>query len=287
MGKHGTWAAAGAVATGLVGAAVAVDRRLGTRPLATATAVVAAGAYLAGTFSPRTRIFGTAARAETSAGVFALTFDDGPDPRYTRAISSILVERGHRATFFVLARSVRAHPKLAAAVVDDGHEIACHGDDHRLLAFASPGEIRRQITAAENAVRMATGLLPEPWFRPPHGVRSPWLTRVVERHGYRVCAWDGAVFDTAEPGPDVIAARVGRLLRPGAIILLHDGDGSGHGGSRQQTLDALPAILDTAERRGLRSVGLSALVACDKESPTSNRVCQHARITAHRAAHIS
>jgi peptidoglycan/xylan/chitin deacetylase (PgdA/CDA1 family) len=83
---------------------------------------------------------------------------------------------------------------------------------------------------------------------------------VLEHRGYRLCSWDGAVFDTAQPGPDVIAARVGGLLRPGATVLLHDGDGSGRTGSRRQTLDALPRILDTAERRGLRSECMSALV---------------------------
>jgi peptidoglycan-N-acetylglucosamine deacetylase len=261
MNKHGTWVGAGAVAMGLACAGVTVDRRLGTRPVATGAAVTAAGAYLAGTFVPKSRIFGSSARTEVAPDVFGLTFDDGPDPRYTSGISRILAERGHGATFFVLGCSVRAHPGVAAAVVADGHELACHGDDHELLAFAPPREVRRQISATENAVRRATGFPPEPLFRAPHGVRSPWLTRVVERYGYRVCGWDGAVFDTAEPGAEVIVARVERLLCRGAVVLLHDGDGSGRGGSRQGTLDALPAILDVAERRGLRSVRLSTLVA--------------------------
>ena len=194
-------------------------------------------------------------------GTFALTFDDGPDPRYTPAICRVLAERGHRATFFVLGRAVRRAPHLIRTILEAGHEVACHGDDHRLLAFAPPREIERQIVAAEHAVARAGGRPLVRLFRAPHGVRSPWLTRVVEQRGYRVCAWDGAVFDTARPGPGVIAARVGRLLRPGATVLLHDGDGSGRAASRQQTLDALPAILDIAERQGLRSAWMSALVA--------------------------
>jgi peptidoglycan-N-acetylglucosamine deacetylase len=259
IGKYGTWAAAGGVATGLVAAGAGIDRRLGTGRVATAVAGIAAGAYLRGTFAPRSQIFGAPARTGRDADRFALTFDDGPDPRYTQAISRVLAERGHRATFFVLARAVREHPRAAAALLDAGHELACHGDDHRLLAFASPRELRRQIEATKDAVRRATGRLPEPWFRPPHGVRSPWLAYVLKQRGYRVCAWDGTVFDTSEPGTDVIAARASRLLRPGTIVLLHDGDGSGRGASRRQTVDALPAILDTAESMGLRSVGLGEL----------------------------
>jgi peptidoglycan/xylan/chitin deacetylase (PgdA/CDA1 family) len=255
VGKHGTWAAAGAVAAALVGAGAAVDRRIGT-----AAGVLAAGAYLRGTFFPKARIFGKTAAVDAAGDAFSLTFDDGPDPRHTPAISRLLAERGHRATFFVLAREVEAHPEVAAAIADDGHELASHGADHRLLAFASPAELRRQLQATEEAVRAATGELPQPLFRPPHGVRSPWLTRAVEACGYRVCAWDGSVFDTAEPGAEVIAARVERLLRPGAVVLLHDGDGSGRGASRRQTLEALPAILDAADRKGLRSVGVGALL---------------------------
>jgi peptidoglycan/xylan/chitin deacetylase (PgdA/CDA1 family) len=260
-GKHPTWVAAGAVATATVAVAAAGDRRLGTVPLVTAVGAAVSCSYLTGTFAARSRIFGAPARVKRIPGAFALTFDDGPDPRFTPAICRLLAERGHRATFFVLARAVRRHPQLVVDILRTGHEVACHGDDHRLLAFASPREVERQIAAAEDAVQLASGRLPVPLFRPPHGVRSPWLARVAGRHGYRLCCWDGAVFDTARPGADVIATRVGRLLRPGATVLLHDGDGSGQGASRQQTLDALPMILDSAERRGLRSAWMSALVA--------------------------
>ena len=260
MKKAQTWVAAGTVALGLVWAGAAIDRLLRTRRLATAVTLAAAGAYLLGTFAPRARIFGQSAEPSHTNGLFALTFDDGPDPRYTREISRILSQRGHQGTFFVLARAVRTYPNVAASALAAGHELACHGDDHRLLAFSSPREIRRQISVAENAVAEFSGSSLAPLFRAPHGVRSPWLTRVVRNAGYQVCAWDGAVFDTAAPRPEVVARRVERLLRPGAIVLLHDGDGSGRMASRQNTLEALPAILDAAERRGLRSVGLGALL---------------------------
>lgn len=260
MGKTGTRAAAGAVAAGLAAVGVGIDARSGTRPLATVTGLAGAAAYLAATFIPGVRLFGRSAQVDARVDAFALTFDDGPDPRYTPEISRILASRGHRATFFMLGRAVRDHPELAVLVVADGHEIACHGDDHGLLAFASPSELRRQLNATEQAVYLATGRLPAPLFRPPHGVRSPWLTGTVVGYGHRVCAWDGNVFDTSEPGASVIVDRVEQLLRPGAVVLLHDGDGSFAGRSRHQTVEALPAILDAAERHGLRSVWLSSLV---------------------------
>jgi len=261
MDKLGTWAASAGVAAAIVAAGAATDRRLRSRPAATLGGALIAGGYLAGTFGPRVGLFGRPAVPRRQPGTFALTFDDGPDPRHTPEISELLASRGHRATFFVLARAVRKHPTLAARLIADGHEVAAHGDDHRLLAFAAPAEIDRQLAAAEDAVHNATGQRPARLFRPPHGVRSPWLSRTVNRCGYRLCAWDGAVFDTAEPGAATIAARVERLLEPGAVVLLHDGDGSFANGSRRQTVDALPIILDAAERRGLRSVHLSTLIS--------------------------
>jgi peptidoglycan/xylan/chitin deacetylase (PgdA/CDA1 family) len=261
MGKRGTWVAAGAAAAGFAVLGAAIDRRARSRPIATLAGAALGAAYLVGTFVPSARVFGDSVEPRDEPGTFALTFDDGPDPRHTPAISRELASRGHRATFFVLARAVDEHPDVAAQVVADGHEVASHGDDHRLLAFSPPQEVRRQLFAAERSVERATGIAPAPFFRPPHGVRSPWLTREAKRLGYRVCAWRGRVFDTAEPGTDVIVKRVDPLLRPGAIVLLHDGDGSGLGASRAQTVEALPAILDRAEALGLRSVTVSILAS--------------------------
>jgi peptidoglycan-N-acetylglucosamine deacetylase len=259
--KARTWCGCGAVAAGIVAVGAALDTALRTRPRFTVAAAALGALYLTGTLAPRSRLFGRPVRTGTTTGRFALTFDDGPDPRHTPAIGRLLAERGHQATFFVLGRAVREHPDLAAALVEQGHELASHGDDHRLLAFASPAAVRAQLAATEDAVRAATGEPPAPLFRAPHGVRSPWLASTVRRAGYRLCAWDGTVFDTAEPGVDEIVARVGRVLGPGRVVLLHDGDGSAAGGSREQTVAALPGILAEAERRGLRSMPLSTLVA--------------------------
>jgi peptidoglycan/xylan/chitin deacetylase (PgdA/CDA1 family) len=217
-------------------------------------------AYLVGAFSQASPIFGVSARTRNSGGRFALTFDDGPDPRYTRRISEYLAERGHRATFFVLGRSVATHPEIAAQLMADGHEVANHGDDHRLLALSPPSAVRDQITAAERAVRHATGSLPVRLFRAPHGVRSPWLGVTLRRLGYRLCGWDGHLFDSSRPGVNVIVERATELLAPGAVLLLHDGDGSGLDAPRDQTVDALAGILDAGEERGLRSAPLSTLL---------------------------
>ena len=260
MGKSTTWVACATIAAVLVAVGVVLDRLLGTRFPLTLAALALAVLYLIATFGAKTPFFGRIAQVRAEPGCFALTFDDGPDQRHTLEISRTLTQRGHRATFFVLAAHTRMHPEIVAQVAAEGHEIASHGDDHQLLALARPVTVRRQLAATEAAVQAATGHAPAPLFRAPHGARSPWLVRTVARSGYVVCGWDGSVFDTAQPGVSRIVDRVTRLLRPGAVVLLHDGDGSGHGDSRQQTLAALPAILDEAEHRGLRSIPLGSLL---------------------------
>jgi peptidoglycan/xylan/chitin deacetylase (PgdA/CDA1 family) len=260
MGRTATWLACGGVAAGIVGGGALLDGLLGGDDLLLGLSAVLGIAYLFGTFSANTRLFGSVARTRADQPQLALTFDDGPDPRFTPAISSLLAGRGHRATFFVLGAHVRAHPQLVAQLVADGHEVASHGDDHRLLAFSSPGALREQLEAAERVVEDVLGQPPAPLFRAPHGVRSPWLVSVARRCGYRVCGWDGCVFDTACPGVEKIVARVQRLLRPGAVVLLHDGDGSRRAAPREETVAALGPILDELERKGLRSVPLGELV---------------------------
>ena len=260
MSKRTTWLACGLVALVLPAAGALLDAHLGTTPLFVLVGLVLGALYLAGTFWANAPLFGRVAQARGEPGRFALTFDDGPDPRFTPSISRTLAERGHRATFFVLGSHASEHPQLLRQLLADGHEVANHGFDHGLLAFSPPRRVRAQLRATEEAIVAATGTPPVPLLRAPHGVRSPWLVWTTARLGYRVCGWTGSIFDTANPGVPTIVERARRYLRPGSTLLLHDGDGSHRGGDRSQTVEALPAILEEAEHRGLRSVRLSSLL---------------------------
>jgi uncharacterized protein (TIRG00374 family) len=211
-------------------------------------------------FTPNGRLFGKVIAAGSSpTGKVAITFDDGPTPEYTPAVLDALRAAGARATFFVLGRNVRAHPDLARRIVADGHELASHGDDHSLLMFAGPRTIAHQFRAAEESITDAVGASAARLFRAPHGYRGPFLAPVARRLGYRIVGWTGAIFDTARPGVDAIVDRCAHVLSPGAIVLLHDGDGSGQGGDRSQTVEALPRVLETARERGLEPVTVSEL----------------------------
>ncbi len=211
-------------------------------------------------FTPNARLFGRVIGTGFSpTPKVAITFDDGPSPEHTPAVLDALRSAGARSTFFVLGRHVRAHPELARRIVAEGHELASHGDDHSLLTFAGPAAIAHQFRAADEAVTEAIGTSVTHLFRTPHGYRGPFVAPVARRLGYRLVGWTGAIFDTARPGVDVIVDRCAGVLAPGAIVLLHDGDGSGRGGDRTQTVEALPRVLETARERGLLPVTVSEL----------------------------
>jgi peptidoglycan/xylan/chitin deacetylase (PgdA/CDA1 family)/uncharacterized membrane protein YbhN (UPF0104 family) len=211
-------------------------------------------------FTPNTALFGRViGRGRMDSPKAAITFDDGPSAEHTPRILDELREAGVRATFFVLGRHVRAHPDIARRIVDEGHELASHGDDHSLLTFQGPTRIAHQLRALDDAVVTATGSGPAPLFRAPHGFRSPFLVPVARRLGYRVVGWTAGVWDTAKPGVDRIVDRSVSKLHPGAILLLHDADGSGNGDDRSQTVAALPRIIDAGKGMGLHFVTVSEL----------------------------
>jgi uncharacterized protein (TIRG00374 family) len=230
-------------------------------------------------FTPNARLFGRVIGTGTSPSPkVAITFDDGPSIEHTPAVLDALASAGARSTFFVLGRHVRAHPEIARRIVAEGHELASHGDDHSLLTFAGPAAIAHQFRAAEDAVSEAVGTSVSHLFRAPHGYRGPFVAPVARRLGYRLVGWTGSIFDTARPGVDVIVDRCAGVLEPGAILLLHDGDGSGQGGDRSQTVEALPQILQTVRERGLETVTVSELA--EELRPKRNTVPRAAAFTA-------
>jgi peptidoglycan/xylan/chitin deacetylase (PgdA/CDA1 family) len=196
-------------------------------------------------------------RARTRAPLVALTFDDGPDPTYLPRFLDALGDA--RATFFVLGGKVRRHPDLVRAIEARGHEVACHGNDHRNLGLMGPRATVQSLRACRDAIGEVLGR-PPAFYRPAFGQfnLAAWLA--APRLGMRRTLWSGWAKDWAEDAtPDRIASRTLRAAKPGAIHLLHDAEGAP--GAPDRTLAALPAILRGLEERSLRSVTLRDLSA--------------------------
>ena len=215
-------------------------------------AVVSAGVLAWGAYERNSPLFGTVQRRLAGPGpLVALTFDDGPNPDATPAVLDALGGEGVPATFFILGRHAERWPELVDRVSREGHGIGNHGYYHRKLTWRSPHYVRDDIASGTAAIERAGGPRPT-LFRAPHGQRNPWVTPIARQFGQRTVGWTLGVWDTALPGPAVIADRVLRGTRAGTIVLLHDGDGYDPHGDRMQTARALPAII-----RGLRERGLS------------------------------
>jgi len=217
-----------------------------------------AGAVVHGALYPNSPLFGRVIASVPATGNgLALTFDDGPNPLATPAILDALKERGVKASFFILGRHAERWPAIVRRVAEEGHAIGNHGYYHRKLHLKSPSYVRRDLELGTAAIVDACGVRPK-FFRAPHGFRSPWVTTIARSLGQRTVGWTRGVWDSDRPGVEVIAGRTIRAARPGAILLLHDGDGYDEGGDRMQTARAVPRIIDAVQRAGFHFVTLDA-----------------------------
>jgi peptidoglycan/xylan/chitin deacetylase (PgdA/CDA1 family) len=223
----------------------------------TAVGVTAAGALALGIYYPNSWLFGgVISHGPRNGSTAYLTFDDGPNPTATDRILETLAAQGVAAEFFMVGAHVQQYPSIARQVVAAGHEIGNHTQHHVKLHVRGPRRIRRELEQAHNVITTVTGIAPRA-FRAPHGYRNPFVAAVTRRLRYRVFGWTFGVWDSARPGADEIRRRVRTHLRPGAIILLHDGDGYDSAGDRSQTAAALPGIIQDARDAGyiLRPLG--------------------------------
>ncbi len=180
----------------------------------------------------------------------ALTFDDGPHPVYTLQLLNILRRTHTPATFFVVGEQVEKFPGLVQLEVTEGHEVADHTYDHVNLAIIPPELIAYEVQRCNTAITHATGA-PVRFFRPPGGEYNGETVREVSKHGFITTLWTNDPGDFSHPPASAIQAHVIAHLENGGIILLHDGI--------PQTLEALPAIIAEAKRRGFQFVTVSRL----------------------------
>lgn len=211
-------------------------------------------------FAPNQRLYGpVVSRGRPDRRHVYLTFDDGPSPTATAPILETLGELAAPAAFFVLGRHARLHPDLVARVGASPHLLGNHTQTHRQLHLAGPGRIAHELDEAHAAIAGAAGRAPVA-FRAPHGYRSPFLGPALARRGYALVGWTLGVWDSARPGVEEIRRRVRAGLRPGTILLLHDGDGADPRGDRSQTAAALPGIVRDVREAGYELRPLAELL---------------------------
>ena len=178
-----------------------------------------------GSAIPQMRFFGPfVCRGASARRCVALTFDDGPDARSTPALLDLLREEGVSAAFFCVGKRVAENPELAARIAREGHLVENHSHAHSYaINFFSVARLRADLEQAQTAIEQATGIAPR-CYRPPVGLSNRRTFSVARMLGLTVVGWSAGGLDTVHAEPAKIVARIERRLRPGAIILLHDGN---------------------------------------------------------------
>jgi peptidoglycan/xylan/chitin deacetylase (PgdA/CDA1 family) len=179
-----------------------------------------------------------------------LTFDDGPSERFTGQILDILREYQVPATFFVCGRNVEKHPDLLRRIVAEGHEVGNHTYSHLFVYFKSRRRIAEEIDRTQAIIGKAVGFRPKV-FRPPYGARWFGLVPTLLERGMHMVLWSATGYDWKKDVPGIIESAL-RELKPGAVLLLHDGRNTLPASEidRSRTVLALPGIISTARRRG-------------------------------------
>ena len=191
-------------------------------------------------------------RAHLRAPLIALTIDDGPDPVTTPLILAELERHDAHATFFLISSRIAGREQIVRDLVAAGHELGNHLTRDEPSIRLPPAEFERSLVAADRALA-AYG--PVRWVRPASGWYSRAMIEITNRHRYRCALGSIYPFDAAVPWAWLSASYVRRNARPGAIIVLHDGDARG-----LRTARALRTVLPALRIKGFRIVTLSDLV---------------------------
>ena len=171
-----------------------------------------------------------------------------------RQLLTELERGGARVTVFAVGSWLAEQPAMARRVLDGGHELGNHTENHGDISRMTPAEAFGEIDACAQRIRRLTGAIGT-WFRPSQTRHANALIRAqANRVGYPTCvSYDVDSLDYTDPGsPDVVRAMLSQV-RPGSIVSLH----LGHRG----TLAAIGPILDGLRQRGLRAVTVKQLLA--------------------------
>ena len=200
-------------------------------------------------------------RAAGNSKYVALTFDDGPSGKYTRARLDGLYDRGAKATFLLCGYRIQNDPDLARRIFDEGHEIGSHGYSHDSMKTMSRRQIAREVMDTES-------LLPEgcrpAFLRPPGGFRSDAVLQVAQARGMAILHWTVDPRDWEIHSKQAIETAVVQQVKDGDIILLHD--------MTQQSVDAALAIVDALMKQDYEFVTVSELARLRGIRPKPGKV---------------
>jgi peptidoglycan/xylan/chitin deacetylase (PgdA/CDA1 family) len=210
------------------------------------------------------RLFGSVFfKGPSKSNAVALTFDDGPHPRFTVAILEELRRANIRATFFMTGENLRSHKNVAKLVHESGHEIANHSFSHTRNPFTGRNKISAEIKDTSALIEDITGVRVT-LYRPPYGILTPTIYSVCNNLGLRIILWSINSRDYIMRKQSTVADRVIIKLKPGAIVLFHDCHFNDPLKDYSSTNTALGLIASFLARENLSALTVGSLIADTK-----------------------
>lgn len=192
-------------------------------------------------------------------GMIALTFDDGPHPKYTRQILDILKKEGIKATFFVIGENIGYYDEgIVLEIINDGHELGNHTFNHEHTKNMSEADFYRDVRTCHELIKEKYGYEMR-IFRPPEGYIDEKVKNIARELDYSIIIWSIDTKDWEHIGSDLIVSNVEENASDGDIILMHD-----YVSKPNTTVGALEKVIKRLKTEGYRFVTVSELLKMGK-----------------------
>ncbi len=184
----------------------------------------------------------------------ALSFDAAWGNEQTQTLIDILNQCNVKTTFFVVGAWVDRYPDSVKALVAAGHEVCNHSNTHPHMPKLNRNDMLTQLNSCNQKIKSITGITPV-LFRPPYGDYDNALMETVKSVNMYPIQWDVDSLDWKNPTPSQIVNRVMSQVKPGSIILFHNG--------ALNTPTALPSVIKSLQDKGYQIVPVSQLIYKD------------------------
>jgi peptidoglycan-N-acetylglucosamine deacetylase len=187
----------------------------------------------------------------------ALTFDDGPDTRFTPRVLDALKTNQVKATFFLLGSKASSHPDIVRRIVREGHVIGNHSYSHANLPKLTADSFQNQIERSESVLQGLTGYAPK-LIRPPYGAINEEQVKWMADHHYLIVNWNVDSLDWKSLKSDQVLQNIMQQTKPGSIILQHSGGADSQ--DLSGTVQALGPLISKLKAAGYSFVTVPELL---------------------------
>ncbi|MCX2678345.1 polysaccharide deacetylase family protein [Galbibacter sp. EGI 63066] len=190
--------------------------------------------------------------AAVDENVVAITFDDGPNPKFTPKVMDVLDKYNAKATFFCVGKHIKSHPELFKTILSKGHSVGNHTFSHdKFFGFFNANKVIEELQDTDAIVKETAGLDMK-MYRPVYGVTNPSIKKALKTTEYQPIGWSVRSLDTTGKSADAVFRRVTKGISKGDIVLLHD--------ASQKTVEVLERLLLFLSEKEMKSVTVDGLL---------------------------